>query len=202
MWQEPVMNTEDEGALQVIIAELESALNAFHAAVRADPEVWRDTTVVAGAWNASREREQAVNALHRLYLLWSRRDQARRLSTAWSGALSGPEQAPPEAVTPDRLHLIRLLEAQGTVLNATLHLRRLTDGAATYDHDLARRAFLGFLLEVLASVQPGLAEEIGEVWAQRRELGETTIAHAELWEQRTTEQLVRLLAPLLEARWG
>ncbi len=196
------MNTEDEGALQVTIAELESALDTFHESVRADPEVWRDTTAVAAAWNASIEREQAVNARHRLYLQASRRDRSRRISSAQSEGLSGPEQAPPEAVAPDRLHLIRLLEAQGTVFNATMHLRRLTGGAATYDQDLARRAFLGFLLKVLAGVQPGLAEEIGEVWAQRRERGETMIAHAELWEQRTTEQLVRLLALLLEAYVG
>ncbi len=196
------MNTEDEGALQVTIAELESALDTFHESVRADPEVWRDTTAVAAAWNASIEREQAVNALHRLYLLASHRDQSRLLSMALGEGLSGPKQAPPEPMERDRLHLIRLLEAQGTVFNATMHLRRLTDGAATYDHDLARRAFLGFLLKVLAGVQPGMAEEIGEVWAQRRERGKAMVVYAELWEQRTTEQLVPLLAPLLGARFG
>lgn len=196
------MNTEDQGTLRSTIAELDSALDAFHAAVQADPDVWHDTPAVAKAWSASREREQAVNALHRLYLQASRRDRSRRISSAQSEGLSGPEQAPPEAVAPDRLHLMRLLEAQGAVINATMHLRRLTGGAATFDQDLARRAFLGFLLKVLAGVQPGLAEEIGEVWAQRRERGETMVVYAELWEQRTTEQLVRLLAPLLEARFG
>lgn len=196
------MNTEDQGALRSTIAEFDSALDLFHAAARADPEVWRDTTAVREVWKVSVEREQVVNALHRLYLLASHRDRARRLSMAQTEELSGPEQAPPEPMEPDRLHLIRLLEAQGTVVNATMHLRRLTDGAATYDQDLARRAFLGYVLEVLAGVQPEMAEEIGEVWAQRRERGEATAANAELWEQRTTEQLVRLLAPLLEARWG
>lgn len=195
------MNTEDEGALQLTIAELESALDLFHTAVRADPEVWRDTTAVREAWKVSVEREQVVNALHRLYLQASHRDQARRLGISQSEGLSESEQVPPEPMEPDRLHLIRLLEAQGTVVNATMHLRRLTDGDATYDHDLARRAFLGYVLEVLAGVQPGMAEEIREVWSQRREQGMATIANAELWEQRTTEQLVRLLAPLLEARW-
>ena len=194
--------TTDEDTLRSTIAELESALDAFHDEVRADHEVWRDTTAVAEAWSVSVEREQVVNVLHRLYLQASHRDRARRVSTAQSEGLRGPEQVPPEPVEPDRLHLIRLLEAQGTVFNATMHLRRLTGGDATYDHDLARRAFLGFLLEMLAGVQPEMAEEIRDAWAQRRELGETTIAHAELWEQRTTEQLVRLLAPLLEARWG
>jgi hypothetical protein len=58
------------------------------------------------------------------------------------------------------------------------------------------------LLEMLAGVQPEMAEEIRDAWAQRRERGKAMVAHAELWEQRTTEQLVRLLAPLLEARWG
>lgn len=196
------MNTEDQDTLRSTIAELESTLELFHAEVRADPEMWRDTTAVAEAWTVSREREQVVNALHRLYLLESKRDWARRVSTAQLQGLSGPYQVPPEPVEPDRLHLIRLLEAQGTVLNATMHLRRLTDGAATYDQDLARHAFLAYLLEVLAGVQPGMAEEIGDVWARRRERGMATVANAELWEQRTTEQLVRLLAPLLEARCG
>jgi len=196
------MNTDDEDTLRSTIAELESALDAFHVAVRANHEVWHDTRAVAAAWKVSVEREQAVNALHRLYLLAWHRDRARRLSTAQSEGLSGPDQAPPEPMEPDRPHLIRLLEAHGTVFNATMHLRRLTDGTETYDQDLARRAFLALLLEVLAGVQPGMAEEIGEVWARTQESGKTMVAHAELWEQRTTAQLVRLLAPLLEARWG
>lgn len=196
------MNTDDEDTLRSTIAELESALDAFHVAVGANHEVWHDTRAVAAAWKVSVEREQAVNALHRLYLLAWHRDRARRLSTAQSEGLSGPDQAPPEPMEPDRLHLIRLLEAQGTVLNATLHLRRLTDGVATYDHDLAGHAFFGYLLEVLAGVQPGMAEEIQDAWVQRQEQGKAMVVYAELWEQRTTEQLVRLLAPLLEARFG
>lgn len=196
------MNTEDEGALQVTIAELESALDLFHTAVRADPEVWRDTTAVREAWKVSVERERVVNALHRRYLLASHRDQSRLLSIIQSEELSGPEQAPLEPMERNRLHLIRWLEAQGTVLNATLHLRRLTDGVATYDHDLARHAFLGYVLEVLAGVQPGMAEEIQDAWVQRQEQGKAMVVYADLWEQRTTEQLVRLLAPLLEARFG
>ncbi|MDQ2742609.1 MAG: hypothetical protein M3Z66_10010 [Chloroflexota bacterium] len=196
------MNTEDQSTLRSTIAEFDSALDLFHAAVRADPEVWRDTTAVREAWKVSVEREQVVNALHRLYLLASHRDPSRRLSISQSEGLSESEQAPAEPMEPDRLHLIRLLEAQGTVVNATMHLRRLTDGVASYDQDLARRAFLSYVLEVLAGVQPGMAEEIREVWAQRRVQGTTMVAYAELWEQRTTEQLVRLLAPLLEARFG
>ena len=196
------MNAEDEGTLHATIAELESALAAFHAAVRADPGVWRDATAVGNAWKASVEREQAVNALHRLYLQASQRDRARRFHTAQLQGLSGSVQLPPEPTEPARMHLIRLLEAQGTVFNATTHLRMLTEGAATYDQDLARRAYLGLLLDLLAGVQPGMAEEIGEVWAQRREMGKTMVSHAERWEQRTTEQLVRLLAPLLEGRSG
>ncbi len=196
------MNTEDQSTLRSTIAEFDSALDLLHAAVRADPEVWRDTTAVREAWKVSVEREQVVNALHRLYLLASHRDPSRRLSISQSEGLSESEQAPAEPMEPDRLHLIRLLEAQGTVVNATMHLRRLTDGVASYDQDLARRAFLSYVLEVLAGVQPGMAEEIREVWAQRRVQGTTMVAYAELWEQRTTEQLVRLLAPLLEARFG
>ncbi len=196
------MNTDNEGTLRSTIAEFDSTLDLFHAAVRADPEVWRDTTAVREAWKVSVEREEVVNALHRLYLLWSHRDRARRVSTAQSEGLSGPEQVPPEPVEPDRLHLIRLLEAQGTVFNATGQLRTLTGGTATCDQDLARRAFLGLLLEVLAGVQPEMAEEIGDAWGRRREGGKTMVAYAELWEQRTTEHLVRLLVPLLETRSG
>lgn len=196
------MNTEDEGVLQLTIAELESALDLFHTAVRADPEVWRDTTAVREAWQASVEREQAVNALHRLYLLESKRDRARHVGTVQSEGSSGPEQARAEPVGPERQHLIRLLEAQGTVFNATGQLRTLTGGTATCDQDLARRAFLGLLLEVLAGVQPEMGEEIGDAWGRRREGGKTMVAYAELWEQRTTEHLVRLLVPLLETRSG
>lgn len=195
----PAANGEErERELEARLAALWSTLERFHEEVRADPDRWQDGKAVGQAWGAALEIGSAEHELWNLYVQDANRERARRVNVAQSQGLSGPEEAPAKRIDPVRLHRMRAHEASGTLDHAMAYLRHLTGGKATHYQDLERRARLRWLIDTLATLQPELASEI------RATLEGTGRSHTgvpgfvERRERRTTEVLIRLLAPLLE----